>query len=353
MNFPAKHIEALTQLGYVAREAEFLYIVAVHSGFFVQRQFIQYAGVAGRGPITDFLRKAIQRKHVREHLPERGSQKVYQLFSRNLYASIEKEHSRNRRTGRYGLLDKASVKLLSLDFVLANLKERYLEEEVAKVEYFTAKRQIARATLPTKVFHGQEGSETHRYFVEKFPMFLSGTAGEEIVNFTYLEDDLRSLQSFGTYLERYRPLFEALNSKFKLIFVSNSTQSFPSAKRVFLDMFSSVRQTRERHYLARFFWLRKMAEEKRFKELVHKDVIDWQRGLKQYSGPDHERHYQTWTQTGQVPELDSGNKLAEPAQVFETYLVISRTLRPAPSTVGAPAGLSADLDANSDAREGP
>jgi hypothetical protein len=351
MNFPAEHIEALTQLGYVAREAEFLYIVAVHSGFFVQRQFIQYAGVAGRGPITDFLRKAIQSKHVREHLPERGSQKVYQLFSRNLYASIEKEHSRNRRTGRYGLLDKASVKLLSLDFVLANLKERYLEEEVVKVEYFTAKRQISKVTLPAKVFHGQNGSPTHRYFVEKFPMFLSGTANEEIVNFTYLEDDLRSLQSFGTYLEKYQPLFEALNGKFRLIFVSNSTQSFSSAKRVFLDTFSSTRQSREKQQLARFFWLRKMAEEKRFKELAHKDVIDWQRGLKQYNGPDHESHYRTWSQTGKLPGLDQRNELAEPGQLFETYLVVARTLRPAASTIGAPAGLSADLDANSVARE--
>jgi len=180
-------------------------------------------------------------------------------------------------------------------------------------------------------------------------MFLSGTASEEIVNFTYLEDELRSLQSFGTYLQRCRPLFEALNNKFKLIFVSNSTQSFSSAKRVFLDMFSSARQARERQQLARFFWLRKMAEEKRFKELAHKDVIDWQRGLKQYSGPDHESHYRTWSQTGKLPELDQGNKLAQPGQLFETYLVVVRTLRPAPSTIGAPAGVSADLDANSDA----
>ncbi len=352
MNFLTEHIEALTQLGYVEREAEFLYIVAVHSGFFVQRQFIQYAGVAGRGPITDFLRKAIQRKHVREHLPERGSQKVYQLLSRNLYESIEKEHSRNRRTGRYGLLDKASVKLLSLDFVLANLEQRYLEEEADKVEYFTAKRQISKETLPAKVFQGQKGSETHRYFVEKFPMFLSGPANEEIVNFTYLEDELRSLQSFGSYLERYRPLFEALNSKFKLIFASNSTQSFPSAKRVFLDMFSSERHVRERQQLARFFWLRKMAEEKRFRELVHKDVIEWQRGLKHYAGPDYERHYRTWNQTGKLLELDPGKKWAEPAQLFDTYLVVSRTLRPAPLMSGAPAGLSADLDASADTRQG-
>jgi hypothetical protein len=352
MNFPAKHIEALTQLGYVEREAEFLYIVAVHSGFFVQRQFTQYADVAGRGPITDFLRKAMQRKHVREHLPERGSQKVYQLFSRNLYASIEKEHSRNRRTGRYGLLDKASVKLLSLDFVLANLKECYVEEEVAKVEYFTAKRQISKVTLPAKVFHGQNGSETHRYFVEKFPIFLSGTPNEEIVNFTYLEDELRSLQSFGSYLQKYRPLFEALNNKFRLIFVSNSTQSFPSAKRAFLDMFSSARQSRERQQLARFFWLRKMAEEKRFKELAHKDVIDWQRGLKQYNSPDYESHYRTWSQTGNLPELEQGNKLAEPAQLFGTYLVVSRTLRPTPSMVGAPAGSSADISGRSDSLQG-
>ena len=42
------HIESLKRLGYTEREAEFLHLVAVHSGFFFQRQFSQYLGIAGR-----------------------------------------------------------------------------------------------------------------------------------------------------------------------------------------------------------------------------------------------------------------------------------------------------------------
>lgn len=38
MRIPAESVVALTQLGYVEREAEFLYIVAVHSGFSLRRK---------------------------------------------------------------------------------------------------------------------------------------------------------------------------------------------------------------------------------------------------------------------------------------------------------------------------
>ena len=70
MKIPIESISALKQFGYAEREAEFLYIVAVHSGFFLQRQFMQHVDVAGRGPATYFIKKAILKKHVREHLPE-------------------------------------------------------------------------------------------------------------------------------------------------------------------------------------------------------------------------------------------------------------------------------------------
>src|SRR6185437_383448 len=60
MRIPVETITALGQFGYTAREAEFLYIVAAHSGFFLQRQFMQFVDVAGRGPATYFLKKALE-----------------------------------------------------------------------------------------------------------------------------------------------------------------------------------------------------------------------------------------------------------------------------------------------------
>jgi hypothetical protein len=159
MRIPPEAITALRQFGYTAREAEFLYIVAAHSGFFLQRQFMQFVDVAGRGPATYFLKKALLKKQVREHLPERGTQKVYHLFSRTIYAPLGKENSRHRRPGRYGLLEKAAVRITGLDFMLAHLDQSYLEEENDKVAYFTETQAIPIDALPTKVFRGQDGTE--------------------------------------------------------------------------------------------------------------------------------------------------------------------------------------------------
>ena len=216
MKIQPEAIAALTQFGYTSREAEFLYIVAVHSGFFLQRQFMQFVDVAGRGPATYFLKKAIQKQHVREHLPERGTQKIYHLFSRTVYAALGNENSRHRKPGRYGLLEKAAVRVLGLDFVLSHLGCQFLEEETDKVSYFVEANHVGADALPAKIFHGQTGVETRRYFVERFPIFISSDASASLTNFTYIEDDIRSLQTFASFIQRYRPLFDALGGQFQI-----------------------------------------------------------------------------------------------------------------------------------------
>jgi hypothetical protein len=257
MNLPAESIAVLKGFGYSQREAEFLYIVAAHSGFFLQRQFTQFVDVAGRGPATYFIKRAIEKQHVREHLPERGTQKIYHLFSRTVYGAIGKDNSRHRRPGRYGMLEKAGVRLLTLDFILANPDRLYLEEENDKVDYFIRQQSLKAEILPVKVFPGAEGKETRRYFFENFPIFLTPTDASPVVNFTYIEDDIRSIQTFASFVDRYRPLFEALANRFKLIFVSNSAQSFQLARNAFARSLSPAEREREHQQLARFFWLKR------------------------------------------------------------------------------------------------
>jgi len=46
MNLPAQHIEAIVHFGYTEREAQFLYIVASYSGYFIQTQFLRFIGCA-------------------------------------------------------------------------------------------------------------------------------------------------------------------------------------------------------------------------------------------------------------------------------------------------------------------
>lgn len=345
MNSLAEYAGALTGFGYTNREAEFLYLVATHSGFFVQRQFAAYIGINGRGPVTDLIAKAQQKKHIREHPSGHGSRKLYHLFSRSVYAAIGKENSRNRRTGRYGLLEKPSIRILTLDFVLANPDYRYLEDDASKVAYFVDEEHIRMEDLPSKTFAGQNDSTIRRYFVERFPIFLSGST-PPAVNFTYIEDEIRSVQTFSSFLEKYRPLLKAGNGRFKLIFASDSTQSFPFAKRLFHQMFAPVDQQTDIQQLARFFRLRKLAEEKRFKELAHKDVVDWQRGLKRYSDPAYEMQYKIWRKTGSFPESIAEEVGQEISPRFETYLISPHWVRegssamvkaaPCDAPVGAP-----------------
>jgi hypothetical protein len=345
MNIPAQSVSALRNFGYTEREADFLYIVAVHSGFFLQRHFTQFVEVAGRGPATYFIKKAIQKQHVREHLPERGTQKIYHLFSRTVYAAIGKENSRHRRPGRYGMLDKAPIRLLTLDFVLANLDRQYLEEEGDKVDYLVNQRAITADILPAKIYQGSQGKETRSYLFENFPVFVSQSDGQAIVNFVYMEDDIRSIQTFMSFLERYRLLFDALGSGFKLIFVSNSTQSFELVRNAVTRILGPAEQEHEHQQLARFFWLRKMAEEKRFKELAHKDVIDWQQGLRRYSHPVYETQYQRWKETGKLPESKPHSQVLDPGQQFETFLVLPAVMRLPPSAATETAQASAQLPA--------
>jgi hypothetical protein len=320
MNIPIERINALVTFGYTERESEFLYTVATISGFFVQRQFAGYLGINGRGPVTDLIAKVLQKKHAREYTAERGARKMYHLFSHGLYAAIGKENSRNRRAGRYGLLDKPSIRILTLDFVLAHAHQRYLEEEADKVEYFTRHEHISLDAIPSQTFVGKNGSQTRRHFIERFPIFVSDS-GSSSVALTYIEDEVRSLQTFGSFLQRYRPLLQAGQGRFKLIFASDSPLNFPAVQRLFRQVFSPVQNQRQTQQLKRFFWLRKMAEEKRFKELAHRDVIEWQRGVKRYSGPEYELQYGLWKKTGTILEsaVDTPSQIKTPE--FETYLV--------------------------------
>jgi hypothetical protein len=335
MNVPIDRINALTTFGYTERESEFLYMVATFSGFFVQRQFASYLGISGRGPVTDLIAKALQKEHAHEYRAEHGSRKMYHLFSHALYSAIGKENSRNRKVGRYGLLDKPSIRILTLDFVLSHPHERYLEEEADKVEYLTNHENISLDVIPSHTFVGKNGSQTRRHFIERFPIFVADSANAPVA-FTYIEDEIRSLQTFGSFLQRYRPLLQASQGRFKLIFASDSALNFPSVERLFRQVFSPVPQQKQLRQLSRFFWLRKMAEEKRFKELAHRDLVEWQQGVKRYAAAEYQSQYEIWKKTGTLPESAASPAPRMNLPHFETCLISPCGVRtPTPVVVNA------------------
>ena len=75
------------------------------------------------------------------------------------------------------------------------------------------------------------------------------------------------------------------------------------------------------------------------------DVIDWQHGLKRYSGVECESQYQSWKQTGKLSETQPQSSVHKPGQQFQTFLAIPNVGRRGPSEVGEAAQSIAQLPA--------
>src|SRR6266446_10321374 len=148
MNIPQCQIEALTEFGYTQSEARFLYIVAMHSGYFTARQFLTFVD-AKRGYRTHSLAKKLTTQGHATMREYRRNGCVYHLYSRRLYAQLGHENLRNRRRHR---LEAIRTRLLALDFILANQVYQYLETEAEKLAYFCDELHIEKACLPVKLY---------------------------------------------------------------------------------------------------------------------------------------------------------------------------------------------------------
>ena len=345
MNISTQQLEALRRYGYTDRESQFLYLVATHSGFFLQRQYAEFLDISGRGRVSDFISKATANKHVKEYFYQARKLHIYHLFSRPVYAALGKEDSGNRKPGRYQGAVKAYAKLLILDFVLANPGYQYLEEEPDKIHFFTTQKGISQKFLPVRVFEGRNGSTTSRYFIDKFPICFSPPSG--LVHFTYIEDASGNLAAFTRHLQQYHSLMCALRGEFRLVYVAYSSRNFALAEKLFFNHFSQGDTRVERSRLERYFWLREMAEARRFKELTHRDIFDWQTGLRRYTAPQHETEYQFWKKTRRI----SAPILEEKPGEFEARLVMPQGGRISVVSAAPSARLSARPSAPSGGQE--
>jgi hypothetical protein len=89
-------IEGVQKLGYDGDEARFLSIAALHSGYFVRRQFLTFVeGTKGWKDIVP-IEKLKDKGHARA-LVFRHERIVYHLCSKPLYEAPGEPNNRNRR----------------------------------------------------------------------------------------------------------------------------------------------------------------------------------------------------------------------------------------------------------------
>jgi len=193
-------------LGYTARQAQFLVLVARHGGYFLRRQYVAFTGTGHGLAAVRFLAQCVAREHIRV-LPYGRQSHVFHLYARPLYASIGEEDNRNRRPAEW---DAVIRKLMTLDFVLAHPGARFLATEDEKVALLR-ERLIPADVWPHRRYapRHSSGRATTRYFVDKMPWYQQGDDARVWIAYVDAE---HTLQGFQTFLDQYRALLASLPS---------------------------------------------------------------------------------------------------------------------------------------------
>lgn len=220
-------IASLESIGYLEREASFLYLVAVHSGYFLSRQFSRFVNWRSGALSTRFLEKANRLHHI--HVIECGrGHHIYHLTSKPIYTALGRQNSQNRR-----IKGDAHIKsrLMTLDFILSNLHSNVLEDEASKVDFFTTQCGLTHDVLPHSYF------ERPLYFPNGSPILITNTG---IPKFTFFDEGQVTASRFERFLRQYQPLFEAID-EFELIYVADTESNSVRATAMFNRFFPADR----------------------------------------------------------------------------------------------------------------
>lgn len=226
----ADPILALTSLGYTEREAAFLYLVAVNSGYFVRRQFDYFTDRNKGALVMRLLTKARDAGHL-QVLDYRQGWHVYHVSARAIYRLLGDPESQNRRRKSDA---QVRARLIALDYLLENDTDHYLESEAERVRFFTEDRRIVSET-----FMGTDGKP--HPLLTSFPISLADRTrpAQSSVRFAFIDEGHSTIKKFLRFLSVADPLLCAV-ANFELVYVSVSAFNFPAAKHAFWSRFSSA-----------------------------------------------------------------------------------------------------------------
>lgn len=291
-------IQIFRRLGYESNEAAFLALAAIHSGYFVRRQYADFLAQGRGGNEQRFIEKILQKGHAtftRYHL----NKVVYHIRAKTIYNRLGQTDNRNRRDKAPRTLKR---KLMCLDFVLAHKGERFLETESEKVAYFTADREIPLADLPVRRYASHTSSAcTDRYFVDKLPVFVTGgdpISPLPVVHFAYVDEGAETLQGFETFLAQYQRLLTALK-RFELVFVAGNSAWSEKARKAFANIGGEPSVLAPEEFeLLDFFQVRRKFEAKDYTGLDTDRIVRYREQKRQYADAAHEARYRRWLLEG-------------------------------------------------------
>ena len=316
---------AIQRFGYTEREAAFLCLAALHGGYFLRRQYNAFLECHRGGNADRLIEKGVLQGHIRVHESANRTQ-IYHVGAKSFFKAIGEEDNRNRR---WRQPYPVKVKLMGLDFVLAHRQHHYLATEAEKLDYFAGRLGLNHSHLPQRIYRSRHGRNiTTRYFVDKFPLFLSGasSAPSPVVGFCYVDGSIGKPSGFDTYLLQYKDLFSRLD-RFGIIYIAGDERMFPKAERIFGRVCGngaqavSVPGDRDIERLREHFRARDLFERRETSSFGKAGLDRLREELAEFGGPEYEALYCQWRERGdcilgggaESPERRSGG--------FATYRV--------------------------------
>ncbi len=213
-------IDTIRCLGYSERQASFIYTVAVHSGYFLRRQF-NFAVQRQRGWIAaNFLAKAKRAGHVREIQCAPG-RLLYQLCSKHIYRIVGQKDSRNCRAKSPREIRR---RLIMLDYVLGHLGKQELLETDASRRKFFAQFGVKDDVLASA-----------NKFGELLPVSIRRERSLTVL-FTFIDEGQRSIAKFERFLSTHDKLLCSLPA-FEVVYVAVTPELFSEAQHLFGRLF--------------------------------------------------------------------------------------------------------------------
>ncbi len=301
---------ALATFLITPRRARFLTLAALHSGYFLRRQYTDYAGItAGCATTTRFFDTLIRRGLARTFKVRRDRGVIYQITSPRIYAALGVPDHPNRRPHT---LMTVLQRIMALDFVLAHPDYEFFPTAADKVQHFATEYAIRPDQLPTRQYfafaHRGDRPVAARCFIETLPIFRR--PGDPRVFFAYPWPE-HTAATFRTFLRWHTPLIEALPSATVLLLVSpqRATQT-EACRQVFNDMTHTA--------LLRYFRDKSAWDRGDYAALGDR-VWQLHQDEQRYAADRYQTLYRRWQLEGDIVSRDAALPTFEVHELPHTY----------------------------------
>ena len=199
----------IAALGWPEGEADWIALVALHTGVFLRSQWCHFFHDDHRMPATRFVRQLIEKKQAREDkraiFP--GGARAVLVTSKTFYRVLDIPNVRHRR-GQDANDAVLMRRLLSLDYLIERPSLTWLATEEDKVQRFEA-LGISREIMPRRLYGKPDQPKVPRYFDLKMPVALDPPTA----TFVYVDAGQTSDSELRTWGSAHMPLWIALRRR--------------------------------------------------------------------------------------------------------------------------------------------